>query len=157
MRKSILAEMAKFQHGDPVIAVPVDISGDLMKYSLTIYVKTIEDCRPVFINSVSLMIEINADYPEVSPIVKLNGTKLFHPNFTISGFWTDNEVRPGETLSEYILRLAGALEFKQINTSKPGNHNASAWYYNHKNIFTDSVPKIKIKRRNINTHDRLQD
>lgn len=154
--EQIERELLLFRMGEPVIVEPGGVSGEGKEYNLTIFVRSLSDDTPRFVQSVQLRIVLSPAFPSKPPIVVLRNTRLFHPNFTADGVWTDNEVREGESISDYLLRLVQTLQFKRIRQDRIGNRNAMAWYNKNKasGLFpTDKVnynpkPHIKIIRRN---------
>lgn len=149
-------ELLSFCTGEPVIATLCMAAESFDEYNLQVFVRSISDHAPTHIQSVRLHLILPIEYPDFPPIVKLYKTKLFHPNFSASGEWTDNIVRQAETIEDYLMRLIRVLQFKEINTDKVADRNAMAWYNRNINsgIFpTDRInynkkPRIAIKRIN---------
>lgn len=154
--EQIERELLSFRTGEPVIVEPGTASEAGKEYNLTVFVRSLSDSTPHFVQSIQLRMIFSPAFPARPPAVLLRNTRLFHPNFTADGEWTDSEVREGESISDYLLRLVQTLQFKQIRQDRIGNRNAMAWYNNNKasGLFpTDKVnynpkPRIKIIRRN---------
>lgn len=149
-------ELLSFNTGEPIVVTPCDSSDDCDKYNIVIFVRTIADPTPQYIESVQLTILYSASYPNESPSVRLCKTQLFHPNFTGNGMWISNAIQDGETISKYLMRLIRTLQFKEIDIKNIADRNAMAWYNKHRNggIFpTDQInynakPRISIIRVN---------
>ena len=156
LMEQIERELLSFRTGEPVIVEPGSVSEEGKVYNLTVFVRSLSDDTPRFVQSVQLSMFLSPAFPSTPPTVVLRNTRLFHPNFTADGEWTDNEVREGESISDYLLRLVQTLQFKHIRQDRIGNRNAMAWYNKNKasGLFpTDKVsyypkPCIKIIRRN---------
>jgi len=142
-----IKELLSFNSGEPIIITPCSIDGDCKDYSVIAYVRTITNHTPAYINSVQLVMSFPISYPDESPNVKLNGTQLFHPNFTAEGQWVSNYLNPNETISEYIMRLTRTLQFKDIDKWNVGNRNAMAWYNRRKNDGTFPTDNIEYRAK----------
>ena len=149
-------ELLSFCTGEPIIATLCNRSENLEEYHLLIYVRSISDFVPTYVQSIQLHFLLTANYPYEPPKVK-HKTNLFHPNFSASsGEWADNAVRQYETIEDYLLRLIRVLQFKEINADKVANRNAMAWYNKRldSGLFpTDRInynakPRITIKNIN---------
>ena len=148
--EQIEREILSFRTGEPIIVEPVDVSGGEKEYNLTVFIRSLSDHTPHFLQSIQLRLSFDPAYPSEPPVVVLRNTKLFHPNFTADGEWTDNEIREGESISDYLLRLVQALQFKYVRQDRIGNRNAMAWYNKNKasGLFPTEVnynPKPRIK------------
>ena len=148
--------ISSFCTGEPIIATLHTASERFEEYNLLIFVRSISDYIPTYIQSVQLRLTVPVKCPDVTPEVKLHGTRLFHPNFTAAGEWADSSMRQDETMEDYLMRLIRVLQFKEINAEKVADRNAMAWY-NKKigsGMFpTDMInynvrPHITIKRIN---------
>lgn len=140
--EEVRREVLSFCTGEPIIATLSAETEDLDEYNLLIFVRSISDCTPTYLQSVRLHLFLPKKYPEVSPTVKLYKAKLFHPNFSASGEWMDNVMRQNETIEEYLMRLIRVLQFKEINVDKVADRNAMAWY--NKNIDSGIFPTSGI-------------
>lgn len=140
--KQAIRELCSFTSGEPVIATLRDSDESHAEFSLLIFVRSISDFVPTYTDNVELLITLSEEYPNISPQVRLSRGKLFHPNFTAEGKWVDNELRPGETIESYILRLVRVLQFKEIASHAIGNRNAVAWY--NKNADSGLFPSDRI-------------
>lgn len=148
--KQAKRELCSFCTGEPIIATLCAITENVEEYNLLIFVRSISDSIPTYIQSVRLHFFLPIKYPDASPVVKLYKTQLFHPNFSASGEWMDNIMRQDETLEDYLMRLIRVLQFKEINAEKVADRNAMAWY--NKNIGSGLFPTDKI---NYNTKPRI--
>lgn len=143
-------EILSFCTGEPIIATLNTMAESFDEYHLLIFVRSISDYIPTYIQSVQLHLFLPVDYPATSPTVRLYKTKLFHPNFTASGEWADHIMRQGETMEEYLMRLIRVLQFKEVNEDKIADRNAMAWY--NKNICNEIFPTDRI---NYNVKPRI--
>lgn len=128
LSEHIRNELLSFNSGEPIIVTPCSTNNDCALYSLTMFVRTIADPAPVFIKSVQLILRFPEAFPHDSPIVNLNNTQLFHPNFTADGEWASNSMAINETISDYIMRLVRNIQFKEIDMEHIANRNAMAWF-----------------------------
>lgn len=152
----IKQELLSFCRGEPIIATLNSVNEHYDEYSLQIFVRSISDHKPTYIQSVQLRLIIPVDNPRTSPIIRLHRCELFHPNFSASGDWSDNSMRQDETMADYLMRLVRVLQYKEINADKVSNRNAMAWYYAQicRGIFpTDRInyntkPRIILRKDN---------
>ena len=154
--EKVRREMLAFCTGEPIIVTLSTTAECFDEYNLLIFVRSISDYIPTYIQSVQLHLLLPIKHPDAAPIVKLYKTKLFHPNFSASGEWADNVMRQDETIADYLMRLIRVLQFKEINADKAADRNAMAWYNRNvgSKIFpTDRInynvkPHISVKRIN---------
>lgn len=147
--------LLSFCRGEPIITTLIAVDEHYDEYNLQIFVRSISDYKPTYIQSVQLRLLLPIDNPYSSPIIRLHRCELFHPNFSASGEWSDNTIRQDETMEDYLMRLVRVLQYKEINADKVSNRNAMAWYYNQicRGIFpTDRInynlkPRIVIKKQ----------
>ena len=149
-------ELLSYNSGEPIIVTPIATSDESEEYKITMFVRTIKNPTPRYIDSVQLKLSFFQSYPRIPPCVYLYKTHLFHPNFTTEGVWLGNVIRDKETISDYLMRLIRTIQFKEIDLSHIADRNAMAWYNRKKNggIFpTDKInysarPRISIFRVN---------
>jgi len=152
-------ELLSFNDGKPFIITQKDSSEDCDEFSVLAFVRTITSPIPEYINSVSMLLSFPVAFPTEAPLVYLNQSRIFHPNFTDEGQWIGSALENNESLSEYLKRLIRVLQYTEINTKNIANRNAMAWYNKHKgsDIFpTDTInysvtPRISIHKINENT------
>ena len=143
-------ELLSFNTGEPIVMTSCDSSDNYDRYNVVAFIRSITDSSPQYTKSVQLSIDFPFSYPDVSPIVCLNRTQLFHPNFTAKGVWLSNKIQVHESLSEYLMRLIRVIQFKEIDLECIANRNAMAWYNKHKD--SELFPTDKI---NYNAKPRI--
>ena|GEM_PF-6716202 len=118
MEKSIekaRSDLLSYCTGEPLIVTLSSATDVGDEYNLQVFVRSIADFTPSYIKSVQLRLFLPTDYPNSSPRIKLYKTKLFHPNFSASGDWLDNNIHLDEAMDDYLMRIVRTLQFKELN------------------------------------------
>ena len=103
------------------------------EYLLTIKVRTYSGPNKIM-NSCKVRITLPANYPQVKPVTKMEGTLVFHPNWFTDGGYCCGDYRPKESLGNYVVRLIETLQYnRQITNEKSAaNQTANRWYLNNR-------------------------
>lgn len=150
-------ELLSMNDGVPFIITEHSRDNDLETFSVILYVRTVASPGPVYTESVHFILSFSSDYPDVPPVLKLKEGRIFHPDFTDDGIWTDDLFDRDESIGEYLRRLVRTLEYRESDIAKTANRNAVAWYNSMKDtgLFPidqdnsrQSPPRITILKTN---------
>ena len=93
--------------------------------------RTVATAHGELTDEVVLTLSFPLGFPQEPPEVVLRGGRIFHPNFTDDGHWCGAALKEGETLSDYLARLADTVGYREVDRTCLGNRNAMAWYHEH--------------------------
>lgn len=73
-------ELTDYNSGEPAIITHRNSTEESDEYNVQLFVRTIIDHVPTYIESVQLILAFPATFPVSSPVVRVSQMRLFHPN-----------------------------------------------------------------------------